>query len=278
MQCPKCHEKINRNEERDVDHQTQMKRPMPRWFKLAIFITLTALCVVSGGLLFTESLLNFPQKQLSALRENEIETAYQDFTSAHFKASISLEQFRHFVETYPILVTNHSALFPQRSIAGDITILKGKLLADDQSTTTIEYRLIKEEGKWKILSINFPKSQSQNKAEKKKIIQITRSLLKEIQEGDIQSSYEMYFSDDFKATTSLEDFKNLIRQNPLLTQDYQVSFHKPIIKDDEGTVSVVLKADHQVIYFKNKYIKDKSIWKILSFRILSPTIADKQAS
>ncbi|MFI5344387.1 MAG: DUF4864 domain-containing protein [Chlamydiales bacterium] len=247
------------------------KKPMPRWFKILIIITLLALIAVSAGLLFTESLVDTVEKQLDALRKNDIETAYQAYTSKDFQAATSLNQFRQFVQSYPILHTNHSALFPQRSIKDHMTILRGKLMEHDHGSTPIEYRLIKEDGKWKILSMRLSKVQAQNSAEKRELVQLTQSQLKEIQEGHIPQAYELYSSDEFKKATSLEDFKKFIKKYPILIERHLTSFHNPILQDNSGRLSVILRSDQYVAFLKNYYVYENGAWKILSMRILSPS-------
>lgn len=251
-------------------HQIK-KKPMPRWFKISIFMTLLALILVSAGLLFTESLVDTVEKQLDALRKNDIETAYQAYTSKDFQAATSMDQFRQFVRSYPILHTNHSALFPQRSIKDHMTILRGKLMEHDHGSTPIEYRLVKEDGKWKILSMRLLKVQAQNSAEKRELVQLTQSQLKEIEEGNISQAYDRYSSEEFKQATSLEDFKKFIKKYPILIERHLTSFHNPILQDNKGRLSIILRSDQYVAFLKNYYIYENGGWKILSMRILSPS-------
>jgi len=273
--CPNCQEKLTPTNEASSATQTPMKRPMPFWYKIAVFLTVIALIAVSAGLLFTESLVNVPQKQLKALRENDIESAYQNFTSSEFKAATSLNQFRQFAEVYPVLVTHQSVLFPQRSIIDHMLILKGKLIINENNSTPIEYRLIKEEGKWKIFSLILLKGQTQNKAEKKKIISMTKILLRDIQTDQIDKGYENSFSESFKQVTSLKEFKSLVQSYPLFTQKFTSTFHNAIIHEDQASVAIVLKTDTSILYLKNHYNLIEKKWKISSIRILTPTLVEK---
>ncbi len=249
---------------------------MPYWFKFALFLTLLALIAVSGGLFFTESLIDVPQKQLETLRENKIEAAYQNFTSSQFQAATSLDQFRQFIHTYPILTTHQTALFPQRSIIDHMTILKGKLIIDEEHHTPIEYRLIKEEGRWKILSLTLPKGQMQNIGEKKKIITMTKAFFHDLQSDQIEKAYHTYFSDQFHQVTSLKEFKTLIEQTPLLKHKSTTSFHHPLIQKNEATISATLKAGVATLYLKIYYTFSHESWKIAKLRILSPEKSDRE--
>lgn len=275
--CPSCGEKIPESlalaeEKKDLPP----KKPMPFWFKLLLFIAFVALILVSAGILFTERLVDVVDKQLEALRSGNIDAAYQDYTSKDFKNATTLEQFRQFIDTYPILINNHSAQFPQRSIKDHITILKGKLMANDQTTAPVEYRLIKEDGKWKILSVRILKVQSQNSDEKRDLIKLTKAQLKDIQEGNVKQAYDKYTSQEFKQATSLEGFENFLKKYPILVNRHLTSFHNPLIQDHTGRLSIILRSDQYVAYLKNYYVYEDGAWKILSMRILSPSEFDEQ--
>lgn len=258
----------NQNEE---DSQPKVeKKPMPRWFKILIFLTLLALIAVSAAILFTESIVDVVEKQIEYLREGKIEKAYRA-TSKDFQEATSLEQFQEFVLAYPILQNNHSAIFPQRSIKDHITTLRGKIMGNDHLNTPIEYRLIKEDGKWKILSVRLLKIQSQHSAEKSRLIQLTQSQLSELQEGKIRQAYEKYASEEFKKATPLPDFEKFIKKYPILTQRHLTSFHNAIIQDQAGRLSVILRSDKNVAYLKYYFVSENGDWKVTSLRILSPS-------
>lgn len=277
--CPTCGEKISQMltetqmtaEDKQTNQSQVKKKPMPRWFKILIFLTLLALVAVSGAILFTESIVDVVEKQIEYLRQGNIEKAYRSYTSKDFQAATSLEQFREFVQAYPILQNNHSAIFPQRSIKDHMTTLRGKIMANDHISTPVEYRLIKEDGKWKILSVRLLKVQSQNSVEKRELIKLTRSQLNDIQIGNIANAYENFASDEFKKATSLENFENFIKKYPILVERHLTSFHNAIIQDQTGRLSVILRSDQYVAYLKYYYVYENNAWKILSMRILSPS-------
>jgi TolA-binding protein len=276
--CPQCGEKTtsesgeNHSQSNPQTNSSKVQRkPMPRWFKVVIFLTLLALVAVSGAILFTESIVDVAEKQIEYLRQGNIEKAYNVYTSKDFKAATSLDQFKEFVQAYPILQNNHSALFPQRAIKDHITTLRGKIMASDHISSPIEYRLIKEDGKWKILSVRLLKVQSQNSAKKREMIQLIKNQLSDIQKLKIDQAYENYSSDEFKRATSLEDFEKFIKKYPILVDRHLTSFHNSIIQDQTGRLSVVLRSDQYVAYIKYYFILENNNWKISSMRILSPS-------
>lgn len=134
---------------------TLQKRPMPRWFKVLAGLSLVALAVVMGGILFTERWVEVIDDHLTDLKQHNINHAYYNHTSKDFQAVTSFDSFIAFTEDHPILTNHLSAHFTDRSINQHISTLSGKITSIDHHSFPIEYRLIREDGEWKILSIRF---------------------------------------------------------------------------------------------------------------------------
>lgn len=131
------------------------KRPVPRWLKWTAALTVCALIVVIGGILFAERLVKPVDYQLEALRARDIEKAYTAYTSREFRTKISPPQFHAFIERHPVFLDNHSACFTQRTFGREKGTIRGHLLSADYPRTPVEYEVIKEEGQWKILSLHL---------------------------------------------------------------------------------------------------------------------------
>ncbi len=91
--------------------------------------------------------------QLNAIKAGKLEEAYYAYTSSQFQKNVSLEEFKHFVQQYPALSKNKKAHFTSWKIENNRGYVKGTLTGEDGSTLPIEYRMVKESGQWKILSI-----------------------------------------------------------------------------------------------------------------------------
>lgn len=250
------------------------KKAMPLWFKILIGLALLALIGVTAGILFTESLVDIVDKQLETLHKGDIQKAYSKYTSQDFQSATSLKEFEDFVHSYPIFTNNQSATFTERSMDNHIGTLKGKLTAPDHTATPIEYKLVKENGKWKILSIRLLKPyrlDSQSKASTNEFIQVVKSQLQALENNQIDSAYEKYSSKEFKEAISLEDFNNFVRKYPIITNHDSVSLHKPLLKKEIGTLAVILHNGDTAAYLKYYLIFEDDRWKIWSMRILSPT-------
>lgn len=288
--CPSCGAKLDpdslttaatdnlsetlQNTSSTMQAQIVKKKPMPFWFKLIAFLAVLALIAVTAGILFTESLVDVVDHQLQALHQQDIAKAYHSYTSKDFQSATSLNQFRNFIDAYPVFLNNQSAHFTQRSIEHNVGTLRGNLTSQEHINTPIEYKVIKEEGKWKILSIRLLKPENiQNAKEEdhaENLIEVTKAQLKDIQDHKLTDAYQHYSSQEFKEATSEEAFQEFIKRYPILIHYHVVSFHKPTIRNGVGTLSVILQSDQVAAYVKYYLIYEDQKWKIWSMRILSP--------
>lgn len=102
----------------------------------------------------TQGIADVANSQLKALRDGDTIKAYS-YTSKDFRDATSLEDFQKFVDSYPSLKNNQEASFSDRETSNDVGTLKGTLKSSDGGSTPIEYKLVKENGEWKILSIRL---------------------------------------------------------------------------------------------------------------------------
>ncbi|WP_213106518.1 DUF4864 domain-containing protein [Candidatus Protochlamydia amoebophila] len=276
--CPSCgtsfHKSISGASATIPSSQSVKKKKMPLWFKILIGVAFLLLVGVTGGILFTETLVDVIDKQLEALRNNEISKAYYEYTSKEFQAATSLDQYRQFVETYPAFLNNHSAHFTQRAIKNNVSTLKGNLSTQNQIHTPVEYRLIKEDNKWKILSIRLLQSLSpyteKTLSNAQDLINVVQNQLQLIQNNQLLKAYKEYSAEEFKETTSKNEFENFVKRYSIL-QNYQTtSYHKEKISDGIGTLTVILQTNHLAAYVKYYLVYEDNAWKVWSMRIQSP--------
>jgi len=262
---------------------TLKRRPMPTWFKILAALAVLALIAVTAGILFTESLVDAVDHQLEALRKDDLPKAYYGYTSKDFQQATSPEEFRQFVQAYPILTENQSAHFTQRSVKDNIGTLKGNLTSKDHVSSPVEFKLIKEEDKWKILSIRLLKTSVQNPSKEanqpENLIEVAKAQLKTIQDNNLQEAYEKYTAKEFQAATSFEQFKEFIQRYPILTQYRTVSFHKPNIRAGGiGTLAAILQSNQGAADVKYYFIYEDQAWKVWSLRISSSFDAKEEGS
>lgn len=124
------------------------------WKKVLLGIAGFIILVVVLALVLTKSISDVVNKQLQALRQGDMITAYA-LTSKDFRNSTSLADFEKFVSNYPALKNNAKASWSSREINNGQGSLKGELIAIDGGVTPIEYRLVKENDEWKILGFSL---------------------------------------------------------------------------------------------------------------------------
>lgn len=282
--CPSCGGKIPeiQSPSEGGPIPVMKKKPMPLWFKILGILAVIALIGVTAGILFTEGLVDVIDNQLTALRENKIDKAYQKYTAKEFQQATSIDEFKDFVEAYPIFTQNTSAHFTQRSLSHNIGTLRGNLTSPEHVKIPIEYKLIKEDGKWKILSIRFLKPDLLKTIappeEKQDLIKLVENQLHDIKEGQVQEAYYQFSSKEFKEATPLDAFEAFIDKYPVLKQFDSSSVSKTTVRNGIGIVSVELKKDDTISYIKYYLLHEDNQWKIWSLRILSPIEQEKEQS
>ncbi len=127
------------------------KRKWPR-----ILAGLGAFIVAAVGLAFyfTAGMTRVVETHLAFLRQGNHAAAYA-LTSKDFQKATSLEHFTAFVKRYPSLAKNRSHTFSTRSRENGLGTVKGSLTAQDGAVTPVEFKLVKEEGEWRILAIEI---------------------------------------------------------------------------------------------------------------------------
>lgn len=133
---------------------SQGKRKMALWKKVLIGIAAVIVLAIGLAMFATSGLIDPVDRHFSALREGNIQAAYEE-TSQAFRANTSLEDYTRFIEANPILsqITDHS--FSQRAVENGIGTLSGKLTSSSGGVQPVEIKLVKENDEWKILGIDF---------------------------------------------------------------------------------------------------------------------------
>lgn len=131
------------------------KKKMALWKKISIGVVSFIIAVVVLALWATSDLVPPIERQLDALKRGDMPAAYAE-TATAFRDTVSLPQFEAFVKHYPSLARNADHTFTEREVdASGTGHVKGTLKDDRGGVLPVEYRLIKENGHWKILGIKI---------------------------------------------------------------------------------------------------------------------------
>jgi hypothetical protein len=103
----------------------------------------------------TSDLVNAIESQLTALRNGDVSKAYYAFTSRDFQRTTSPTAFEKFVQAHTVLNNNQVANFSNLSFKNDVGTFQGSLTSNNGQSSKVEYDLVYEDGKWRILSIQL---------------------------------------------------------------------------------------------------------------------------
>lgn len=149
--CPKCGNQI-------ISLVDTSKQTSPLWFKIFLSLILLSGALVVFVEFSSEDLTDIISKQLNDIRQDRITEAYYNFTAKSFQEATSLEHFRNFIKNYPFFSQSRSIRFIDRTVNNDQGILEAMLTTSEGTEKQVRYHLIKEGGRWKILSIRLENS------------------------------------------------------------------------------------------------------------------------
>lgn len=102
-------------------------------------------------------------QQLNALKSGDVLKAYSSYTSADFKTGTSFKEFKKFIYRYPALDNHESAVLNEEYDKNN-GVVKGKIISQGGKENLIEYKLVKENGEWRIHQITVKEVKNENNA------------------------------------------------------------------------------------------------------------------
>jgi hypothetical protein len=282
MSCPHCGAPLKEGEtvcphcvkqEERISHNTPTGGA-PWWVKLlACAIALCALFLGWRTFSSHDEIGETVQNQLKAFHDNRLTEAYYQYSSKDFEKNIPLKEFQQFAETFPVLAHNKGIIFTERSVKDNTAEVKGTLTTLENVKVPIEYTLVKENDKWKVSKIEFPKPFDEAVMEivtdPKALRAPVEDQLKALKANEINKAYD-YGSKEFKETTDLAAFNKFLERFPILTQYEALKFQAPNM--DEGTLHVDLE-DKNGTPTGLEYVLglEDGQWKIWGFRVVKKT-------
>ena len=127
---------------------------MKTWKKVLLGIGAFIVIVIVLAFYLTKGAADAAHTQLAAIRAGDAARAYA-LTSRAFQKDTSFEDFRKFITSFPPFASNESASFPERSVDNGVGLLRGHLVARNGTRTPVEYRLVKEDGEWRVEGVKF---------------------------------------------------------------------------------------------------------------------------
>jgi hypothetical protein len=166
------------------------KEKMKLWKKILIGIGAFILLIIFISFSATSGIVKIAEKQLNLISSGDLKGAYA-LTSQEFQKSVSYDNFLAYVNNYAVLKNYKDHKFTSREIQGDTGTITGTLTAKDGTATPVEYKFIKENGEWKILSINLSSSGGTNTSAKTSVSSDMQTF------SDVNLGYSIQYPQDW---------------------------------------------------------------------------------
>ncbi|HTE48698.1 MAG TPA: hypothetical protein VK675_02220 [Candidatus Paceibacterota bacterium] len=238
-----------------------------------ILITIGVVLYLTRGA--TKAADNF----FSLIKSGNVDGAYQSL-SQQFKEKTTAEQFNVFVKTYSI-TDFESVFWNSRTINPSVTELEGSIKTKNSKTIPVKVDLVKEDGQWKILSIDVEGGIPQVKtipsdSDLVKLVNNSIQLFGQAVKSDDFSIFYSSISQLWQAQTTpqglREAFQSFIDKKidiTILSNITPVFSEKPAI-DADGVL--ILKGRYYYqgyppINFQVKYIYEYPNWKLIGIKV-----------
>lgn len=242
---------------------------MPIWLKILIVVGVVGTVLTGIAAYFTESSNNVVQGQIEAIQKNRLTEAYYGFTSSEFKKSTSLEQFKEFIKPLlPILST--SAAFSEYPLDNDNKVIRVTFDNNDHPVI-LDYRLIRQEGKWKIFNIRFLGEERDNLPTPaiNEPDSPVRNFLDLLKLKKVDDAYEMTTSKQFKETISLKIFQDFIESIEIFSDFASYEILPTVWEKQFALVQTLIHKNSHLSHVQFLILVEDNEWKIRGIEILS---------
>jgi hypothetical protein len=209
-----------------------------------------------------DSPISFIQEWLSTVNQTKNDRLYFDSTTNAFKKATSLEKFKHFLKTYPMLGNNHRVEFLKESTGkGQATV--EAMLTHGIDTLPVSFELDDEHGHWRIDSILLVEENEADLTDQESATELNAVVEKHlnlIEEGKIEEAYSDT-AKGFKATTTLDEFNLFLQAYPVL-RDHDGSTYSPYFDHGMGKVKLILEKEERKYSAEFTLIQENGEWKI----------------
>lgn len=232
-----------------------------------------------GGKNDAQTMISAVQNYLEALKDNDIEGAYQKYLSSNIKKETSLQAFKIFVLGNPILTTYKALNIKEPYLEKGM----GEVLVDlelEIGKSEVEFALEEEEGEWKIVGMHITKLSSEGAIVKetesknfktRDLIDSIQNFLTAIRTKESAKAYTQMTAAHFQEENTIKDFDEFLQKHSELAQATSASFEKLMFNNNIATFAVVLiLTDKKVVPAEFDLIQEDDKWKILNI-IVYPT-------
>jgi len=208
--------------------------------------------------------------QLKALKENDPSAAYVNLVSKDFKKETPFDKFKAFVMEYPLLSKFLRYDYKEHYLTKDRGVAT-VILNPESDALPIEYRLIQEDGKWKILFMRLllPNKNVSigGKLDTLSMISTVEQAMETIRDKDFERAYYKFLSKKLQQETPLDTFRKFSEQYPILTNYTSLNVKEPYLEEEIGRVTLELQNNNQSTEVEFALEDQQGEWKIIGMHI-----------
>jgi hypothetical protein len=143
------------------------------------------------------------------------------------------------------------------------------LTGPEKDFLIVKYTLVNEGNVWKILKVWIDNTSSNNTASSGNLAEWLLPIdnqLRALRSKNIESAYSQDTSKVFKNSSSLKDFRQFVKYNPILSSHNNYVLQQQSFNGDEITVEIVFDPDKNkdAVPFTYTLEKEEGRWKILN--------------
>lgn len=259
---------ISSQQSKPVKMEYQLIKEGEKWkvlnFRIAVEEKTTLNPAQQSALLYLEEVLKL-------IKNGEYEKVYNAFTSPSFKKEFTLDAFKDYIKSYPIMALFTYSELLDLTEENDLTTLKIRFENSAQSAS-MAFSVKKSASGWKIQTIEMLGQESKAALGKgfneEEISLPIKQMLYLIKNSNSEKAYQLYTSQAFKDSTSLNYFQKFIEENPILSEYKLPNFKKLQFNNNIGEYTVLLeKPPERTQEALFSLIKEKGEWKVLQIQL-----------
>lgn len=206
--------------------------------------------------------------QLDALNDLDFSKAYYAYVSQEFEKNTSFDEFKKFIETYPVFTHFDSFKILEGIVEGDLRLVQVRL-ENDGRNYMVDYRFMNEKDKWKIFGMQIhtdAESLQKEKEENENIRATIKEQLEAISSEDISKAYYAFTAHEFQDASTKEVFAQFIQSHPSLAKNDRFEITQIKVSDGVGTALVRVFSNNTEETFEYRLTYEGNRWKILSIK------------
>ncbi len=213
-------------------------------------------------------LVQIIKDQLKALRGGDTSKAYYAFVSQDFENNTSFEDFKSFLEEYPIFTEQDEVTIGNGVEESDLRLVRIALQSEEE-TAEVDYRLIKQDDDWKIWGIQILTNVQDTPENEEEVNKSITNQINALREGDLSKAYYAFTSKQFQEAASFETYEKYVKRHEELSNNKKVDIEDVSFKPNFAAANVLLTSnngDSQSYLYRLVYENNK--WKILSIKMV----------